>query len=131
MEPLHPDAIQELRKMIEGIYEDGEVWIKDISSSDGSVQRVVVNGNDDVLCRISTINTLNENPGSRQKPDIQPTGDPEETYRNKPGFNVNTLRKHVHANALREADTIRENLPPPKNDSVPSLKPTNKNGGRL
>lgn len=131
MELLHPDAIAELRKMIKGIYEDDEVWIKDISSSDGNVQRVAVNGDDDVLCRISTINTLNENSGSRQKPIIQPTGDPEKMYRNKLGFDVNTLRKHVHANTLREAETIKDNLPPCENFYVPPVKPTNKNGGRL
>lgn len=97
MEILSPQTIKDLRKMITGNYDEHEVWVKDIHAEDGLTQRVLVNGDDDVLCRIRPDGRLDENPAVRQKPKVKPSANPKTTYANIPDIDIDSLSDHITA----------------------------------
>lgn len=110
MEMLSPQTINDLREMIAGVYDEDEVWIKDIYSEDGPARRVMVNGDDDVLCRIRPDGRLDENPAARQKPKVKPTGNPKTLHTNSPGIDIDSLSDHITARAAHDAATEKEEI---------------------
>ncbi|WIL44490.1 hypothetical protein QPJ96_22020 (plasmid) [Pantoea agglomerans] len=110
MEMLSPQTINDLREMIAGVYDEDEVWIKDIHSEDGPARRVMVNGDDDVLCRIRPDGRLDENPAARQKPKIKPTGNPKTLHTNSSGIDIDSLSDHIAARAAHHAATEKEKI---------------------
>lgn len=123
MEMLSPHTINDLREMIAGVYDEDEVWIKDIRSEDGPARRVMVNGDDDVLCRIRPDGRLDENPAARLKPKVKPSGNPKTTHLNNPGIDIDSLSDHITARAARDAEVekkkILTDLPPADSQNTP------------
>ncbi len=114
MEILSRQTINDLRQMIAGNYNEDEVWIKDIREAGEAIRRVVVNGDDDVLCRVRPNGTLDENPVSRQKPQVKPTGNPQTTHADNPDIDIDSLSDHMTAREAHESaverDKIHDNL---------------------
>jgi hypothetical protein len=126
MKMLSPQTIKDLREMIAGVYDEDEVWIKDIRSEDGPARRVMVNGDDDVLCRIRPNGRLDENPAARQKPKIKPTGNPKTLHTNSPGIDIDSLSDHITARAAHDAATekgiIGKELDPADSEKTPPIR---------
>jgi len=110
MEILSRQTINDLREMIAGNYNEDEVWVKDIREEGEPTRRVVVNGDDDVLCRVRPNGTLDENPASRQIPQVKPTGNPKTTHANNPDIDIDSLSGHVTEREAHEAGVEKEKI---------------------
>ena len=110
MEILSRQTINDLREMIAGNYNEDEVWVKDIREEGEPTRRVVVNGDDDVLCRVRPNGTLDENPASRQIPQVKPTGNPQTTHANNPDIDIDSLSDHVKKRNVHDAQVEHDEL---------------------
>lgn len=110
MKILSRQTINDLREMIAGNYNEDEVWVKDIREEGEPTRRVVVNGDDDVLCRVRPNGTLDENPASRQIPQVKPTGNPKTTHANNPDIDIDSLSDHITARGARNAATEKKKI---------------------
>lgn len=110
MQMLSPQTIKDLREIIAGVYDEDEVWIKDIHSEDGPARRVMVNGDDDVLCRIRPDGRLDENPAARQKPKVKPTGNPKTIHTNNPDIDIDSLSDHITARNAHDAEIEKDKI---------------------
>ncbi|KDA94308.1 hypothetical protein [Pantoea agglomerans] len=126
MQMLSPQTIKNLREMIAGVYDEDEVWIKDIHSQEGPARRVMVNGDDDVLCRIRPDGRLDENPAARQKPKVKPSGNPKTTHKNNPDIDIDSLSDHITARKAHDAEIekkkIEKELAPADSEKTPPIR---------